>query len=207
MGHAGWDHVYGMTESVHAELEQMYWQYSKLYVLLHGVGKTVYSDTADGNVRLDAQMRECQAQMTFHAGRALELAMQIVYACGTDRIMGRDYPGIDENQLNQDRKSHNLSQLYKRIRCELTGRNMSGAFEDVYQEALHRGITDLYFDDELHSSYLQEDEQPFVVDNKRSVIDGAEMTLDHADWVVLFRRVRMRYPNLSKFHSRPSASF
>lgn len=56
---------------------------------------------------------------------------------------------------------------------------MCGAFEEVYQEALHKGVVDLYLDGELRGSYF---DQPFVVYNKRSMIDGAEMTLDHADW-------------------------
>jgi len=32
-GRTGWDQVYGMIESVHAELEQMFWQATKLDVL------------------------------------------------------------------------------------------------------------------------------------------------------------------------------
>ena len=181
-GRAGWDQIQGMTESVHAELEQMFWQNAKLDALVHGVGRTVHSASGgDEKVRLDAQKRECQAQMTFHAGRSLEVAMQIVYACGADRIMGRVYKGIDEKVLQNDRKSHNLSKLYRRIIGDLAGRNMSDAFEEVYQLALHKGVTDLCIDDELHGSYLLGDDHPFVVCNMRSVIDGAEMTHDHAD--------------------------
>ena len=37
VGRAGWDQIYGMTESVHAELEQMFWQGAKLDVLLLGL--------------------------------------------------------------------------------------------------------------------------------------------------------------------------
>jgi len=183
VGQAGWDQIHGMTESVHAELEQMFWQGAKLDALLHGVGRAAYvGDSADGKVSLDAQMRECQAQHTFHAGRALELAMHIVYACGTDRIIGRDYPRIDEKVLKKDRKTHNLSSLYERIGCEFTDRDIRGAFEDVYQEALHRGVTDVFLDDAFYDSYILDDDHPFFVFNKRSVIDGAELTLDHADW-------------------------
>ncbi len=183
VGRAGWDQIYGMTESVHAELELMFSQHAKLDVLSHGVGRTVYvGDTGDGKVRLDAQIRECQAQITFHAARALELAMHIIYACGTDRIMGRDYPGMDMKKLDSDRKTHNLASLYDRIRSEFTGRNIDGAFEEVYHDAIHRGVTDLYLDDELQSSYLFGDDQPFLEHNKRSMIDGAELTLDHTDF-------------------------
>ena len=79
-GCAGSDQLYGMIESVHVELEQMFWQVAKLDTLSFGAGRTVYEDSiGDNKVRLEAHTRECQAQMTFHAGRALELAMHIVY--------------------------------------------------------------------------------------------------------------------------------
>ena len=182
LGRAGWDQVCGMTESVHAELEQMFWQNAKLDLLHSGVGRTVQVDgSADGRVSLHAQMRECQAQAKFHAGRALELAMHVVYACGADRVMGRDYPGNDKGTLRKDRESHSFSALHDRIVGEFTDRDMRGAFEDVYQDALHRGVTDVYLDEELHGSYILTGEHPFLVRNMRSVIDGAGMTLDHAD--------------------------
>lgn len=181
-GRAGWDQVHGMTESVQAEIEQMFWQRAKLDALLHGVGRTARSEaTGDGKVRLDAEQRECQAQMTFHAGRALELAMHIVYSCAADRIMGRSFPGITKGKLKKERDSHRLSSLYERILSEITDRNMRDALEDVYQEALHNGVIDLQLDGEFHGSYVANDDLPFLVANKRSVIDGAEMTLDHAD--------------------------
>lgn len=180
-GCAGWDQVYGMIESVHAELEQMFWQAAKFDVLSFGVGRTIYQDGAgDNKVRFDAHTRECQAQMTFHAGRALELAMHIVYACGADRILGREYPGIDEKKLVKERSTHNLASLYKRIKTDLVDRDMCSAFEETYQEALHKGVTDVYLDGDLRNSYLLDDDQPFIRHNRRSVIDGAEMTLDHA---------------------------
>lgn len=204
-GRAGWDQLFGMMESVQAELEQMFLQAAKLDGLSFGVGRTVHVDsTADSKVRLDAQMRECQAQITFHAGRALELAMHIVYACGTDRIMGRDYPGIEAKKLKEDRRNHNLSALYQRIRDELTDRDMCSAFEEVYLEALHKGVTDLYLDDELYGSYLLDYDQPFVVHNKRSVIDGAEMTLDHAD---VGRSLSSGKKEISQFEQLPLHTF
>ena len=205
VGRSGWDQIYGMTESVHAELEQMFLQVAKLDVLHFGVGRTVYIDgSADGKVRLDAQMRECQAQITFHAGRALELAMHIVYACGTDRIVGRDYPKIDEKVLRKDRKTHNLSRLYERIVREFVDRDIHSAFEDIYQEALHRGVTDVYIDDILYNSFLLDDDHPFFVHNKRSVIDGAEMTLDHADWG---RSLSSGTKEISQFSQMPLQTF
>ena len=82
--------------------------------------------------------------------------------------------------LREDRSTHSLSGLYKRIRKDLTDRDMSGAFDEVYQVAMHQGVTDVYLDCKLHGSYLLGDDQPFIQHNRRSVIDGAEMTLDHA---------------------------
>ena len=69
----------------------------------------------------------------------------------------------------------------QRTLCEFTDRNMCDALEDVYQEALHKGVIDLELDGELQVSLLGNDDWPFLVDNRRSVIDGAEMTLDHVD--------------------------
>ena len=180
-GCAGSDQLYGMIESVHVELEQMFWQAAKLDTLSFGVGRTVYEDgKGDSKVRLDAHTRECQAQITFHAGRAVELAMHTVYGYGADRILGREFPGVDKNKLREDRSTHSLSGLYKRIRKDLANRDMSSAFEEVYQIALHQGVTGVYLDGKLHGSYLLGDDQPFIQHNRRSVIDGAEMTLDHA---------------------------
>jgi len=54
-GRAGWDQIQGMTESVHAELEQMFWQNAKLDALVHGVGGAAHSGSSGGDekVRLD----------------------------------------------------------------------------------------------------------------------------------------------------------
>ncbi len=203
-GRAGWDQIYGMTENVHAGLEQMFWQAAKLDVLSFGVGRTVnHKDTGDPKVEFDSQTRECQAQITFHAGRALELAMHIVYACGADRILGREYPGVDEKDLRKDRKTHSLASLYERIKTALGDRDMCSAFEEVYQEALHQGITDVYLDDDLRNSYLLDNDRPFIQLNKRSVIDGAEMTLDHVDGDPLFSDTG----EISEFEMLPYSNF
>ena len=106
--------------------------------------------------------------------------MHIVYACGADRILGREYPGVDREELRKDRKTHSLASLYERIKTDLVGRDMCSAFEEVYQEALHQSITDVYLDGDLRNSYLLDDDRPFIQLNRRSAIDGAEMTLDHA---------------------------
>lgn len=204
-GRAGLDQIYGMTESVQAELEQMFWQRAKLDALLHGVGRSAHSDLGgDSSVRLDAQRRECQAQVTFHAGRALELSMHIVYACSADRIMGRSHPGSTKKQLRQDRQTHSLLKLYKRILCEVTDRDMCDALEDVYLEALHKGVIDLELDGELQVSLLGNDDRPFLVDNMRKVIDGVEMTLDHVD---LGHPLSSGEQKISKFQEMPLDTF
>ncbi len=215
-GCAGWDQIHGMTESVHAELEQMFWQVAKLDVLSYCVGRTVnHSGTGDSKVQFDAHTRECQSQITFHAGRALELAMHIVYACGADRILSREYPGVEEKALKKDRKDHSLSSLYERIKMEFVDRDICSAFEEVYQEALHEGVTDVYLDGELRNSYLLDDERPFIQLNRRSTIDGAEMTLDHAGCFgslssgaeQIFEFEKFPFSNFSEFLMKADASY
>ncbi|MCY3604279.1 MAG: hypothetical protein OXH45_00830 [Gammaproteobacteria bacterium] len=183
-GKAGWDQLHGLTESVQSELEQMFSQRAKLDSLISGVGRAAdWGGSSDDKIMLDAQMRECQAQAAFHAGRALELAMHIVYACGTDRIMGREYPSADRSQLDKqmakDRKSHNLAGLLDKIAEAMPDRNMRDALEEVYQEALHRGIVDLYLDGKRMWSFFQGDDAPLSERSMNRIFDGAEMTLDH----------------------------
>lgn len=174
-----------MTESVQSELEQMFLQFAKYDVLQFGVGRVAHKAThSDETIMLHAQRRECQAQATFHAGRALELAMHLVYARGADRIMGREYPRVDKKQIDKDRESHGLERLLERIVDDLSDRNMRDAFEEVYQEALHKGVVDLYLDDEILWSYFLEDDLPLSERSMNSMIDGAEMTLDHANGFV-----------------------
>lgn len=127
-----------------------------------------------------------------------------VHACAADRIMGRSHPGSTKEQLRQDRQNHSLLKLYKRILCEFTDRNMCDALEDVYQEALHKGVIDLELDGELQVSLLGNDDWPSLVGNRRSVIDGAEMKLDHVDrghppW--------LGEQEISEFRQMPSDTF
>ena len=181
-GKAGCDQVDGMIESVHSELKQMYGQAAELQALKHGVGRTV--KTANGpnsKIQLDAQKRECEAQIVSHGGRALEIALHVVYARGADRIMGREYPGVSKSQLREDKESHNLKNLYDRIITEFSDRNMKEAFEDVYQTALHSGVTDLYLDHDLIWSFLFPDSVPFKEIQRNAMMGGSEMTLDHSD--------------------------
>jgi len=153
-------------------------------------------------------MRECHAQAAFHAGRALELAMQIVYACGTDRVMGREYPSADTRQLGKqmekDRKTHILARLLDKIAEAMTDREMREALEEVYQVALHKGVVDLYLDDKLIWSFLQEDDAPLRESSMNRIIDGAEMTLDHEDGSLPFDDLSS---DPSEFEKMPFSTF
>ena len=183
-GKAGWDQLHAMTESVQSELEQMFSQRAKLDSLTCGVGRVAdRSGSSEDKIMLDAQVRECQAQAAFHAGRALELAMHIVYARGMDRILGREYPSANTGQMGKqmakDRKSHSLAGLLDKIAEAMSDRNMRDAFEEVYQEALHKGVVDLYLDGKHIWSFFREDDAPFSERSMNRILDGAEMTLDH----------------------------
>ena len=181
-GRAGSDQIDAMTESVQSELEQMFFQVAKLKSLIHGVGRTgITSDGPDSKIKLDAQKRECQAQTASHGGRAIELAMHILYARGMDRILGREYPGVFSNLMKKDRKSHSLKSLYDRICNEFDGRDMRKAFEDVYQTTLHSGATELYCDGKLIETFWFLNNVPFREVVERSVTEDAERTHDHLD--------------------------
>ena len=129
--------------------------------------------------------------------------MHIVFACGADRILGREYPGADKEKLRKDRKTHSLASLYERIKTDFADRDMCSAFEEVYLEALHRGITDVYLDGDLCNSCLLDDDRPFIQLNKCSIIDGAEMTLDHVDGDPLFSDTG----EISEFEKLPYSNF
>ena len=180
-GCAGSDQINAMEESVNAQLEQMFHQIAKRNVLDYGVGRTTTTNFAGADpLRLDAQKRECDGSTVFHAGRALELALHVVYARGADRILGREYPGVSGHQIKKDRKSHSLAGLYCRIVKDLKGRNMVDAFGDVYQHALHTGVVDLFLDEKLVRSVHLAEDTPFRETKIVKMVDGAEMTLDHS---------------------------
>ena len=93
-GKAGGDVLAAIEESVQAHLDQMFEQDAKHSAIEHGVGRTgAGHESGERKARVPAQLRECEAHMNFHAGRALDLAMQLVYGKGTDRVLGREYPG------------------------------------------------------------------------------------------------------------------
>lgn len=184
IGRAGSDQVDAMEESVNAHLEQMFLQRVKQDLLFFGVGRTTMRD--DNVRRLDAQRRECEGQMVFHAGRALELSMQIIYARGSDRIIGREFPGVDKKILREDLKSHDLLALYTRI-IDLGMSDLDKAFEDKYQHAVHRGIVSIYDGRQTLDIWTQ-DQRPFTERSTGNLADGEEYTMDHVDFRDLFMR-------------------
>ena len=188
IGRAGSDLVDAMVESVHSHLEQMFGQSAKGESLVYGVGRaTMKFQDSGGAARLEAQRRECQAQIVSHAGRALELALHIVYARGTDRIIGRGYPGMSEEERQRDfTDGHSLSALYERIVREVAKPRLDDALEFAYQRALHKGITDVYVEDDLIGSAFLAGESPFSERSTIRMSDGEEHTLDHSDLWDLF---------------------
>ena len=205
-----------MEESVNVQIEQMFGLSAKLDLLTYGVGRTTLADPSpESEIRLDAQKRECEDAMVFHAGRAIELAMSIVYARGADRILGREYPGVSKEQMRDDRQTHNLWFLYKRIREDLSDRNIVDAFEDLYQQALHRGVIDLVLDENVVASVLLRPDTPFWEVSASKVRDGAELTQDHADYFdSMFRLTdeksdfqKMRHDNFEQFLKKADASY
>ena len=107
------------------------------------------------------------------------MALQVVLARGTDRIPGREFPGACKAVINEDRNTHSLAQLYKRVIAELAGRPMSSAFEDVYQTARHAGLVDIVVDGKRKQTMYSAECAPFREAAIRRMADGAEQTIDH----------------------------
>ena len=215
--YAGSDQIGAMEETVNTHLEQMFAHIAKKHVLDHGIGRTTAKHTTQ-DTRLDSQKRAYEAQTMFHAGRALELAMQVAFARGADRIMGREYPGATADEiaeLDKDRRSgHGLFKLYERIVETLDGRDMKGAFEDAYQRALHDGITDILLDGNLIASFFLNPEVPFKEATIGGIADGREVTLDHSSYEDLFfpeqkpsAFSKMPYKTFEQFLRKADASY
>ena len=129
--------------------------------------------------------------------------MSIVYARGVDRILGREYPDVSDEQMKKDRASHGLHSLYERIRQDLSDRNIDDAFEDIYHRALHEGIVDVVLDEKVISSVLERQDSPFWEINTSKLMDGAELTLDHSKFEDLFNFL----DGTSKFMQIPTDTF
>ena len=91
-GCAGADQVNALDESINAQIEAMFTQVAKRRILEYGVGRTTMTRSGADAQRLDAQRRECDGSIMFHAGRAMELALHVLYARGMDRILGARLP-------------------------------------------------------------------------------------------------------------------
>ena len=204
-GKAGGDVLAAIEESVQAHLDQMFEQDAKHSAIEHGVGRTgAGHESGERKARVPAQLRECEAHMNFHAGRALDLAMQLVYGKGTDRVLGREYPGVDGKAIKKDRETHHLKALYDRIVAEV-GRGVDDEFEDRYQRALHKCFLDVILDDEPLVRITLPRNAPFTEKSRGGTTSGAEMTHDHGDLRDLFGFVSLN--SETDFAQLPQATF
>lgn len=185
-GEAGSDQLDAMEESIQAAIEQMFSQVAKRDSLSFGVGRVTVKSSSDPNwdMRLDAQRRECDGLIVFHAGKALETSLQIIYARVNNRIPGREYPGVSSERMKRDRKSHRLTDLYSDILTSVETRpklraQFENEFESIFQTVFHEGIQDLIVDDALvHRFFLIED-APFRETRIEGLRQNAEITMDH----------------------------
>ena len=205
-GCAGADQLNAMEESINTQLEEMFIQVAKSNMLAHGVGRTTMAgDGADGILRLDSQKRECDGNIVFHAARALELALHVLYARGMDRVLGREYPGVSREQITEiDRKSHSLASVYKLIVDEFEGRNMQDALEHRYQHVLHSGVVDVFVDGKHAGAFSTAENVPFREVKMSRLVDGAELTLDHMEELTDLMNPETK---VSKFVEMPEDTF
>ena len=188
-GTAGEDTRFEIEESVNSHIERMFTQAAKSRALEHGVG---YNSDLGANLpdhrRLQALQAECDAAVNFHAGRALDLALQLVFAVVADRIFGRKSKGVANKTVLLDRKKHDLHHLYTRILEEASGPDGVGGdmlvktLDHAYKTALHRGIVDVMEKDgKIIRSFHFTEDQPFRLVNRSGWSVGAEFTMDDSD--------------------------
>ena len=186
-GEAGLDRLDAMVESIQAAIEQMFWQVAKRDSLSYGVGRSAAksSDSPNRDMQLDAQRRECDGLIVFHAGKALETTLHIIYAKINNRIPGREGPNVKDGQIQRDRRSHNLEALYDAILESAEAganlrREIENEFESIYQTVYHQGIHDLIVDGKLVSQFTLPDNTPFREAKMGGFPHGAEITMDHS---------------------------
>ena len=209
-GEAGSDQLDAMEESIQAALEQMFWQVAKRASLAFAVGRAgaMSSDSPDREMRLDAQRRECDGLIVFHAGKALETALQLICAKANNRVPGREYPGVSSRQIKRDRRTHSLATLYddtlKSIekKPELR-KQLEDEFESIFQTAYHKGVTDLVVDSELVGWFFRDEDAPFREVRIGGLRHAAEFTLDHST----FDQLLMPPASESEFSRLPCRSF
>ena len=209
-GEAGSDQLDAMEESIQAAIEQMFWQVAKRDSLRFGVGRSVAtsSDNPDRALRLEAQKRECDSLIVFHAGKALETALHILYAKINNRIPGREYPSVPDRQMQEDRRTHSLSSLYSNIlksveiKADLY-KKIEHEFESIYQTAYHKGVYDLIIDDDLVDQLVHIEDNPFREKKFGGLRHGAEFTMDHSS----FMQLLMPSEEKSEFSKMPYGTF
>lgn len=209
-GEAGSDQLDAMEESIQAAIEQMFWQVAKRDSLSLGVGRSVakLSDSPGPIMRLEAQKRECDSLIVFHAGKALETALHIIYARINNRIPGREYPGVPDNQIKRDRKSHSLSTLYANILQSVEKETdlcnqIEKEFESIFQTAYHKGVCDLIVDGEFVNSIVHFENKPFRETKFGGLRHGAEFTMDHSS----FEQLLLPAEEESEFAQMPCKTF
>ena len=209
-GEAGSDQLDAMEESIQAAIEQMFWQVAKRDSLTFGVGRTTEksSGSPDRDMRLDAQKRECDGLIVFHAGKALETSLQVTYAKVNNRIPGREYPGVSKDQIQQDRRTHRLEALYDDILNSLDAnpglrKEVEDEFESVYQTAFHKGVQDLIVNGELVDRFFLVEDAPFRETKSGGLRHGAAVTMDHSN----VRQILMPADGESDFSRLPCGNF
>ena len=186
-GEAGSDQLDAMEESIQSAIEQMFSQRAKRDSLSFGVGRVAEksSDSPSRDLRLDAQVRECDGMVVFHAGKALETTLQVIYAKINNRIPGREYPGAPQAQLKQDRRSHDLAAQYDEILKSVNARHelrqeLEQEFESIFQTTYHEGVNDFIVDDELVYQFFHHESAPFRETKIGGFRHGTEITMDHS---------------------------
>lgn len=186
-GEAGADQLDAMEESIQAAIEQMFWQIAKRDSLSFGVGRAAAksSDSPDRDMRLDAQKRECDGLIVFHAGKALETALQVIYAKVNNRIPGREYPGVSPALMREDRQTHSLEALHDNILQSVKAlpdmpEQLEQEFESVFQTVYHQGVQDVLVDGELLHRFFHVEDAPFRETRIGGIRRGAEVTMDHS---------------------------
>ncbi len=98
-GAAGEDTRFAIEESVNSHLERMFMQAAKNDALGYSIGRASgHGAGPSEHRRFQALRAECDAAVSFHAGRALDLALQLFFAVTSNQIFGRasrENPGAD----------------------------------------------------------------------------------------------------------------
>ena len=200
-GRAGMDQLDGIQESISSHLERMFLQSAKRNLLQYELGNT--TSTTEGNNRkmqLYIKQRGCNAAIMFHAGRSVELSMQLIYAFGTDRIMGRENPKVKKSEITRDRRSHSLNDLRERILKDLPDRDLESALEDAYQIALNQGLLNVLVDGSPSCLVFETvEDAPFREMTTNYIADGLELTADHIEFkdLLFYRSVRSEFSKMS----------